>query len=338
MSETTEEHSPGPAVAAESCELNPKILEPVVRRAALSVPGVITHSSGLNKLTGKDYPRCDIQEDTYSTGSATGALSVDIHVAVHWPSPVTAVAQVVRQTVAQWLIDYTGREVNAVNVEVAAVVADHDHAELRGRRLTIEDLRNHDVHAPLTTPVATPIEPTVDPTPGKATGVAPAHESLRPIPEAEGLPLLAEVCQPAAPTLRRIPTPVGPAMRPVEAPRPAPPVTIPEPKGLPVSHVPTPHEPVLTRIPTPRGLPITIPTGWVSDPQVLPIPPQRGLPILRDIPTPEGLPMRDVPTPEGLEPAITPEAHSTATVTEVHATEVTWESFNRAHNREGEAQ
>lgn len=89
----------------------------IVARAVRTVPGCIRHSSGIDKVTGRQLPRWEVDLDPDNT-----AMSIEVHVAVCWPSPLTAIAALVRDRVKQWVVAYTGIPVLRVDVVVAAVV------------------------------------------------------------------------------------------------------------------------------------------------------------------------------------------------------------------------
>jgi uncharacterized alkaline shock family protein YloU len=181
-----------------------RVLEKTGVRAALSVPGVIVHSSGIGKLTGRRLPRIAVRMDSQGR-SAT----VDAQLAVAWPGPVVAVAQVARETVAEWIEHSTGVPVLAVNVEVAAVVPTDDPAS---GRVTIQDLREAPRTPALTPVTATPLAVT----PVTAPSVRAADRLRHPV-----APAHAEVVHP-------------------RAIRPPAPVSVTAPPPLPVHHVQPP--------------------------------------------------------------------------------------------------
>jgi uncharacterized alkaline shock family protein YloU len=290
-----------------------RVLEKIGSRAVLSVPGVIVHSSGISRLTGRRLPRIDVRMD----GKGRSA-SVDAQIAVAWPGPVTAVAQVARETVAEWIEHSTGVPVLTVNIEVAAVVPSGDPV---ADRVTIQDLREVPRTPALTPvsatplPVSSPGTPDVPVTarvkhPGHAAEPEITHPAARRpvIPTSVPLPpdpVVTHVSDAPDPVVAHVPTPGRPVVAHVTAP-PAPVVQpVPTPVRPPVARPTVPGTPPLTPIvvghttavlptPPPPPRPMTVPT-----------PPP---PPLRNIPTPRGLPVENVPTPEGLPLTVFPEA------------------------------
>lgn len=120
----------------------------IVAAAAASVPGVMELGRSLERPTGRTWPRYDVIVD-----DAAGTCSIEAFIAVVWPSPVTAVAEAVRTTIADWVRDCTGLTVTRVNVVVGPVV--------RGRAVTAELVDAHPTH-PRLSPVTvrpTPLRP-----------------------------------------------------------------------------------------------------------------------------------------------------------------------------------
>ncbi|MCS5478455.1 Asp23/Gls24 family envelope stress response protein [Corynebacterium sp. YIM 101645] len=120
----------------------------IVAAAAASVPGVMELGRSLERPTGRTWPRYDVIVD-----DAAGTCSIEAFIAVVWPSPVTAVAEAVRTTIADWVRDSTGLTVTRVNVVVGPVV--------RGRAVTAELIDAHPTH-PRLRPVTvrpTPLRP-----------------------------------------------------------------------------------------------------------------------------------------------------------------------------------
>ncbi|WP_420099281.1 Asp23/Gls24 family envelope stress response protein [Corynebacterium sp.] len=281
-----------------------KVLEKIATRAALTVPGVIRHSSGIGQFTGRRLPRINVQ-----MAPSGHAAVAEVQIATRWPAPTVAVAQVTRETVGEWIEHMTGVPVLAVNVDVAAVVPNADGAA----SISVDDLIAAARTPELTRVTATPLHATSPTTdrmvtdvvvPSAPAPVQPVHprpvESVRLRPVSASEPRPAQhvhapeprpVLHPSAPTpvhARRVPTPVPPTVH-----RPRSPFSAAQPRLLEpvtVSHVevttpPPAHGlPVLYDIPTPTG------------------------PRMRDIPTPRGLPTRAVPTPQGLEVTIFPTA------------------------------
>ncbi|MEL4161554.1 Asp23/Gls24 family envelope stress response protein [Corynebacterium bovis] len=325
-------------------EIDEKILDRIARRAALSVPGVIEHASGLNRLTGRSLPRFDIR-----VAPAERAASVDAQIAVRWPSPVVAVAQATRETVAEWIEHTTGVPVVAVNVDVVTLVAADGSTSsasgtpgagsAHGRRdqVTVDELlaapRTPELHRIYADPLDV-VSPETEERliPRELQHPQPIDDvTLTPVSAGE-LPVVRHVTAPEPPVVRSVEAPRPVDVRHPEAPEPQPltPVSVPPaphvasvetpaphpltavvtPRPVQPAAVPTPPEPELRRIPTPRGLPVQrlprqpepevyvprVPTGR----ELRPVGRADGLRLTRDIPTPEGLPVRTIPTPEGL--------------------------------------
>lgn len=121
----------------------------IVAAAAASVPGTVELGRSLERPAGRTYPRFDVLVD-----DTTRTCSIEAFIAVVWPSPVTAVAELVRTTIAHWVEDYTGLTVTRVNVVVGPVV--------RGRPVTAGLLDAHLTH-PVLRPVTVRPGPVVRP-------------------------------------------------------------------------------------------------------------------------------------------------------------------------------
>lgn len=293
-------------MSTQTYQLNAKSLEPIVRRAALSVPGVIRHTSGINRLTGREFPLCDIQEDHHGPGAeavedtqaepdAVRGYTIDMQIAVRWPSPVNAVAQMVRYTVAQWIIDYTGRGVNAINVEVAAVVPAEVDPSIPQERVTLDDLKAADPHPDLAKIIANPVLPKAEP----KIKDHPIRRELRNLPEPTGLPLKQSVEQPEpltpseAPMVRPLPIKADPQVDPL-------PVTIfPEVTPLPTRPVEITNVVDVQPVPEPNGLELTIPVARPQGLPYRPTPRAQGLPLTIPVQRPTGLPKQKLRSPQG---------------------------------------
>lgn len=114
----------------------------IVAVAAASVPGTTELGRSLERLAGRTYPRYDVIVD-----DAAGTCSIEAFIAVVWPSPVTAVAEAVRTTIAHAVEDMTGLTVTRVNVVVGPVV--------KGRPVTAALVAAHPTH-PSLRPVGVP--------------------------------------------------------------------------------------------------------------------------------------------------------------------------------------
>ncbi|AGP31615.1 Asp23/Gls24 family envelope stress response protein [Corynebacterium terpenotabidum] len=247
-------------------------------RAALSVPGVINHASGLNRLTGRTFPRAELSWDADHR-----AISVSLQIAVVWPSPVTEVARTTREITARWITAATGVTVRAVDVCVAAVVPvdPSDAAE----RVTDDLLAATDRLPELTTVTAAPLQPqspTVHRTvPDPVHPTAPAHAELTPV------------------RAGRPPVPVH-----VTAPAPVQAVPVSAPPPVEVLHPVTPPRRPLRTIPVPQTVvpdPVLVRHVEVSHPAC-----PAGPRVTRTVPTPSGPPMENVPTPTGLPVTVFP--------------------------------
>ncbi|MDU0478679.1 Asp23/Gls24 family envelope stress response protein [Staphylococcus chromogenes] len=97
--------------------ISERAITKIVAAAVRSVPGTITHSAGLDRLTGRAFPRYDVH-----INDATGRVSVETFIAVTWPSPVMDIAATVRETVTAHVTAFTGLAVEQVNVVVGPVV------------------------------------------------------------------------------------------------------------------------------------------------------------------------------------------------------------------------
>ena len=120
-------------------KISDRAVSRIVAAAAASVPGTVELGRSLDRPAGRSYPRYDVLVD-----NAARTCSIEAFIAVVWPSPVTAVAEAVRVTVAAWVADCTGLTVTRVNVVVGPVV--------RGRPVTAELLDAHPRH-PVLRPV-----------------------------------------------------------------------------------------------------------------------------------------------------------------------------------------
>ena len=108
--------------------ISPRALTRIVERAAASVPGVTEHGGGLDRVTGRRFPRFDVRVNDASTRA-----DVEAHIAIVWPAPAVAIARAVQETIAEWLDAMAGLEARAVDVEVG-------YAERAPRRLTERDV------------------------------------------------------------------------------------------------------------------------------------------------------------------------------------------------------
>jgi uncharacterized alkaline shock family protein YloU len=273
-----------------------RVLEKIGVQAALSVPGVVPHSSGIVQLAGRKLPRVSVQMDP------TGASAVaDVQIATSWPAPTVAVAQVAREAVGEWIEHSTGVPVLAVNVEVAAVVPGADHRPA----VTVQDLTDAPRTPELTRVTAEPLRPT---SPTVSRRVPTVTVPTTPEPAAPVRPQPVE-------TVRLTPVSAGRPRPPRHIPAPAArPVRRPDtPEPVHVTSVPSPAPPAVTRPVTPPAAAVVRPRSPYSPSRPRPLhpvvvehadvtapPPPRGLRILYDVPTPAGPRLRDIPTPRGL--------------------------------------
>lgn len=296
-----------------------RVLEKLGVRAALSVPGVISHSSGIGKLTGRRLPRIDVRMD----GQGRSA-TVDAQIAVAWPGPVVAVAQVARETVAEWIERSTGVPVLAVNVEVAAVVPVGDPA---ADRVRLQDLREAP-RTPLLSPVqATPLAVTSPEGPAVSAADRTSHPhrpaAVRVTHPHAGRPQEpVSVDTPPAPVVAHVPTPASPVISHVPTPPEVSATHVPVPPPPSVRDVRVTGHPPVTR-PTPPRAPELQPVHVDHSPVVAPPQPAPPTlttvttpphPPLRNVPTPRGLPVENIPTPDGLPVTVFPQVERRGTV------------------------
>jgi uncharacterized alkaline shock family protein YloU len=96
-------------------DIHDRVIERVVRRAALGVPGVVRHQPAASRVVGGGLPRVHLTV-------AHGHVSVAVDVAVSWPRPVAATAAAVRERVRGDVRAFTGLVVDSAHVSVAALV------------------------------------------------------------------------------------------------------------------------------------------------------------------------------------------------------------------------
>ena len=100
--------------AAGTTSYKTRVAEHVVERAIYSVPGTTDVDGG---LLSRNYPRFDIRLD-----QERQVASVDVVIAVVWPSPAVRVATEVRTAIAEALDIYMGYEATRVNVTIGEAV------------------------------------------------------------------------------------------------------------------------------------------------------------------------------------------------------------------------
>lgn len=89
----------------------------IVAAATAAVPGTTGFTTGMGRLTGRGFPRFDVQLD-HDADTAT----VEAFIAVTWPSPITEVAAAVRAAIIEHVRVYCGIEVLVCNVVVGPVI------------------------------------------------------------------------------------------------------------------------------------------------------------------------------------------------------------------------
>lgn len=100
--------------AAGTTSYKTRVAEHVVERAIYSVPGTTDVDGG---LLSRNYPRFDIRLD-----QERQVASVDVVIAVVWPSPAVRVATEVRTAVAEALDIFMGYEATRVNVTIGEAI------------------------------------------------------------------------------------------------------------------------------------------------------------------------------------------------------------------------
>ncbi len=91
-----------------------KAAERVAHYAALHVPGVLAHSGGLDRLTGRALPRVALT-------IAGGHVRVHLDIAVAWGQSLPHVSGAVRARVSEQLSTLVGLVVDGVDVAVPVV-------------------------------------------------------------------------------------------------------------------------------------------------------------------------------------------------------------------------
>lgn len=104
--EATEGGGPGTLVIKE------RAISRVAVAAALTVPDVVRQLGGLSRLTGRDLPRADVSVGEHS-------VSVNLYIAVRWPTKVADVAHGVHTEVGRVLDGFVGLPLHRLNIIVA---------------------------------------------------------------------------------------------------------------------------------------------------------------------------------------------------------------------------
>lgn len=107
-------------------DVRAKAIEQIIRGAALTVDGVVTHASGVRKLTGGSYPDA-------SVSFAGQAARATLHVAAPWPCRVEELAATVRDHVSAEATRLSGTEIVRLDVTVHLVTPDADTTPTRRR-------------------------------------------------------------------------------------------------------------------------------------------------------------------------------------------------------------
>lgn len=97
--------------------ISPKAVEHIAAFTALEVPGVLEIGSGLESVIGRHYPKAD-------ANVAGEHVTIQLDLAVWWPSPLATTAQRVRALVRERIGLLAGLTVGAVHVTVARVEMD----------------------------------------------------------------------------------------------------------------------------------------------------------------------------------------------------------------------
>ncbi|WP_338886294.1 Asp23/Gls24 family envelope stress response protein [Rhodococcus sovatensis] len=112
-----------------------RVISRVAVAAALTVPDVVRQVGGMSRLTGRDLPRADVSVGEHSA-------SVNLYIAVQWPSRISDVAHAVHDEVARALDEIVGLPLHRLNVVVAGTsprsdaqspISENTHPVLRPR-------------------------------------------------------------------------------------------------------------------------------------------------------------------------------------------------------------
>lgn len=257
-----------------------RVYSALALQAALSIPGVIGHASGITRFTGRRLPRSGIRWDALHT-----SVSVDLQIAITWPTPVVDMARVVQETVRHWIGDFTGTPVVSVNVDIEAIVpAPETQPPVNSAALDAAP------RAPQLNPISiTPLSvssPTIE-----------RKTSLRPI-RARRPTIPSPIPVPSPPHLIPVRTVPRTAVQSVDTPDRTPMTTPRVPMRHSLHEIEVRHHVVVDHSEQHRDFSAKIQVKHD-------IPTPRG-PQLENIPTPQGLPVRTVPTPRGVELTIFP--------------------------------
>ena len=263
--------------AAGNTSYKTRVAEHVVERAIYSVPGTTDVDGG---LLSRNYPRFDIRLD-----QERQVASVDVVIAVVWPSPAVRVATEVRTAIAEALDIFLGYEATRVNVTIGEAIPST-------QRISRDDVAARDRLSPrsITVGEIEVIQPVID----------SKTDSLREISVEDSAPLREVTTTRRIDELTEIETRELAVRHKVETPWP---------KPLGVIAVAEPTEPVSVEAPEPtplREIRVTEleTTRTVTAPSerkvISPTTPKQQK--LAQVHTPEQQPLREVyvPAPAGL--------------------------------------
>lgn len=97
--------------------ISEKTVTKIVDQAVRSVPGVTGRDGGFEKITGRSYPRYNVQVDEDGD-----AVAVEAFIAATWPAPIIRVAEEVRAAICERVAAMLGMKVIRANVTVETVV------------------------------------------------------------------------------------------------------------------------------------------------------------------------------------------------------------------------
>lgn len=260
---------------AGSVTISPRALTRIVERAAASVPGVTEHGGGLDRVTGRRFPRFDVRVNDASTRA-----DVEAHIAIVWPAPAVAIARAVQETVAEWLDAMAGIEARAVDVEVG-------HAERAPRRLTEKEV------------AAARCRPQVAPAHARALQVWRPRYVVRHPHAATWAPLRPVTFREPPARSPKVVARAGTRPRRVTAPAPAPARSVTTPRSAPVARVNTPTPGRVRATKAPRPAPVARIAAPVTS-RVRPVRAPRPAPVLRvtaPAGSPSARPVRVAPPP-----------------------------------------
>lgn len=263
--------------AAGTTSYKTRVAEHVVERAIYSVPGTTDVDGG---LLSRNYPRFDIRLD-----QERQVASVDVVVAVVWPSPAVRVATEVRTAIAEALDIYMGYEATRVNVTIGEAVPSK-------QRISRDDVAARERFSPrnITVGEIKVAQPIID----------SKTETLREISVEDSAPLREVTTTRRIDELTAVETRELAVRHKVEAP---------SPKPLGVIAVAEPTEPVSVEIPEPTPL-REIRVTELETTRTVKVPRERKVTSpttpkqqkLAPVRTPEQQPLREinVPTPAAL--------------------------------------